>query len=451
MQNIENLLLFSGEDYLRVSKGLVRTLGVECAFMFAELVDEYLYYYKQKYDVLEQNNGWFYSTADNIKERTSWSADKQEKIIKILIEKNLIQKKIAGVPAKRFFYINSKEAQNLVTQYHETSFRKKRQLDSAKNGNLYQENTETIINISKEGNLKTKSKEDKKSASGFSSFKRNYSEIPNSSVSSILEHTQKQDSQQDYILNTSKKSVAPHLITLDRKPCILEEWDTKSGVNTGCGMQIDPRQKNAEFEEFWNLYGKKVKKPKAEESFKKALSKASFEEIMYGVKEYQRYLKVVNEKKQWLGKAEPHKWLNEIRWKDDYNDLIKDEYKKQGKPLLVQQKSPEKAQEEVKMKEDTQKKRESVIKHLNSDETQFMNYIKEVLKPYFTELHKSWINDFVFSCRNKVAYFGFTEQKNIDTVDRNFVKFEQIILREIASTELVKEGGNLKIELKLID
>ena len=80
-----------------------------------------------------------------------------------------------------------------------------------------------------------------------------------------------------------------------------------------------------------------------------------------------------------------------------------------------------------------------------------MNYIKEVLKPYFTELHKSWINDFVFSCRNKVAYFGFTEQKNIDTVDRNFVKFEQIILREIASTVLVKQGGNLKIELKLID
>lgn len=449
MQNIENLLLFSGEDYLRVSKGLVRTLGVECAFMFAELVDEYLYYYKQKYDVLEQNNGWFYSTADNIKERTSWSADKQEKIIKILIEKNLIQKKIAGVPAKRFFYINSKEAQNLVTQYQETSFRKKRQLDSAKNGNLYQENTETIINISKEGNLKTKSKEDKKSASGFSSFKRNYSEIPNSSVSSILEHTQKQDSQQDYILNTSKKSVAQHLITLDRKPCILEEWDTKSGVNTGCGMQIDPRRKNAEFEEFWNLYGKKVKKPKAEESFKKALKTkdTTFQSIMNGAKKYNEYLNVAT----WCPKAHPTSWLNEGRWNDDYEDLIKQEYKKNNKTPPVAQKSPEKQQEEVKMNEDKQKKRESVIKHLNSDETQFMNYIKEVLKPYFTELHKSWINDFVFSCRNKVAYFGFTEQKNIDTVDRNFVKFEQIILREIASTVLVKQGGNLKIELKLID
>ena len=32
MQDIENLIFFSGEDYLRVSKGLVRTIGVECAF-----------------------------------------------------------------------------------------------------------------------------------------------------------------------------------------------------------------------------------------------------------------------------------------------------------------------------------------------------------------------------------------------------------------------------------
>ena len=34
MQNIENLLFFSGEDYLRVSKGLVRTIGVECALKY---------------------------------------------------------------------------------------------------------------------------------------------------------------------------------------------------------------------------------------------------------------------------------------------------------------------------------------------------------------------------------------------------------------------------------
>jgi hypothetical protein len=168
MQNIENLLFFTGEDYLRVSKGLVRTIGVECAFMFAEFVDEYLYYYKEKYNTLEANNGWFFSTADNIRERTGWSADKQERIIQVLIEKCLIQKKVAGVPAKRFFYINTQKAQNLVNEYHETTFRKKRKLDYANNGNLITENSETIIRRSNKENLKTISNKDKDTASGLS-------------------------------------------------------------------------------------------------------------------------------------------------------------------------------------------------------------------------------------------------------------------------------------------
>jgi hypothetical protein len=140
--------------------------------MFAEFVDEYLYYYKEKYNTLEANNGWFFSTADNIKERTGWSADKQERIIQVLIEKGLIQKKVAGVPAKRFFYINTQKAQNLVNEYHETTFRKKRKLDSANYENLIMENAETIIRISKKENLKTKSKKDTTTASG-SSFNEN--------------------------------------------------------------------------------------------------------------------------------------------------------------------------------------------------------------------------------------------------------------------------------------
>jgi len=137
---------------------------------------------------------------------------------------------------------------------------------------------------------------------------------------------------------------------------------------------------------------------------------------------------------------------------EDYASKTKAILQKQGKTPPVAQKSPEKQQEEIKIKEDTQKKRESVLKHLNGDETQFMNHIKEVLKSSFDmNFHKPWIDDFVFSCRNKVAYFDFTEQKHIDTVKRNFVKFEKIIMREIASTVLVKEERNLKIELKLID
>jgi hypothetical protein len=339
----------------------------------------------------------------NVKAMQYNCVDKQTKIYSALKELQtrgyLIRKryyengKVAGInynfsDTKEFFFNQDELNQEILNEVE-----------------LNEENPNEYIYIQKKDNIKERQYKrkinTKDTASGFSSSQSNYSEISNSSVCKESLHTQK--------------------------------------------------QKNEEFNQFWEEYGKKVKKPKAEESFKKALSKASFEEIMHGVKEYQRYLKVANEKKQWLGKSEPHKWLNEKRWNDDYNDLIKQEYKKQGKPLPVQQKPPEKQQEEVKMKEDKQKKRESVLKHLNSDETQFMNDIKEVLKSYFQELHKPWIDDFVFSCRNKVAYFEFTEQKHIDTVNRNFEKFEQIIRREIASTELAKEEESLKIELKLID
>lgn len=207
--------------------------------------------------------------------------------------------------------------------------------------------------------------------------------------------------------------------------------------------------KNAEFEDFWNEYGKKVKKPKAEESFKKALKTkdTTFQSIMNGVKKYNEYLKVAT----WCPKAHPTTWLNESRWNDDYDDLIKQEYKKNNKTPPVQQKTPEKQQEEVKIKEDTQRKREGVIRHLHGEEVQFMNHIKEVLKTHFdVKLHGGWIDDLLFSCRNKIAYFNFTQQKYIEILSdvQRSQKFTQCVMREITTFEGLNAG---KIELKLID
>ena len=216
-------------------------------------------------------------------------------------------------------------------------------------------------------------------ASGFSSSQSSYSETPNSSVCKESLHTQE--------------------------------------------------QKNEEFNQFWEEYGKKVKKLKAEESFKKALSKASFEEIMHGVKEYQRYLKVANEKKQWLGKAEPHKWLNEKRWNDDYDDLIKQEYKKQGKPLPVQQKSPEKQQEDVKMKEHIQERRKSVLSRLNAKELEFTYFLrKHLINDFSSPFHSVWIENLVFSCKNGIALIGVESEIGIRL---NWEKLQGILSREL--------------------
>ncbi len=217
------------------------------------------------------------------------------------------------------------------------------------------------------------------------------------------------------------------------------------------------------FDEFWNEWRAMCKakgsptgeKKPAEIEYQKAVKIASHQGIMRTLEAFKDFILLAFENNK-----HACRWLKNIQWTDidniiaDYKqqtEILKAKLKKQGKPLPIAQKSPEKQQGEVKMKEHIQERRKSVIKHLNGDEVKFMNHIKEVLKSYFQELHKPWIDDFVFSCKDRVAYFSFTEQKHIDTVKRNFEKFEQIIMREIVSTELVKEGENLKIELKLID
>jgi len=182
--------------------------------------------------------------------------------------------------------------------------------------------------------------------------------------------------------------------------------------------------------------------------FQARLKEMSFEELMQNTRDYLEYKEVETSGTAKMG-AEV--FLNG-KCQNDYRQLINDILRKNGKPPPVAQKNPEKQQEEVKMKEDTQKKVEAIKSRLNAKEKEFNDYIKEMLKSnYDVKFHEPWIDDFVFSCRKEVAYFGFTEQKHIDTVNRNFQKFEQIIMREIANTELVREGGVLKLELKLID
>lgn len=323
---------------------------------------------------------------------------------------------------------------------------------------------------------KDNDKDKKDTASGFS-FQGSYSEIPNYSTnfnsvelhqikkSAVKENltTQKQDGQQNYILNTSKKSGAQHGTSTAVKPCILSKNNATNGVDIDGPAQDQHCGKNADFNEFWKEFCNMCKakgstageKKPAETEYKKAVKIASHQGIMRTLEAFKDFILLAFENNK-----HACRWLKNIHWPDfenviaDYKqqtEILKTNLKKQGKPLPIAQKSPEKQQEEVKMKEYIQERRKSVIKHLNGDEVKFMNHIKEVLKSYFQELHKPWIDDFVFSCKDRVAYFGFTEQKHIDTVKRNFEKFEQIITREIASTDLVKEGENLKIELKLID
>jgi hypothetical protein len=60
-----------------------------------------------------------------------------------------------------------------------------------------------------------------------------------------------------------------------------EEQETKNNERTNAHLELQKR-----FDEFWNAYPKKVDKAKAEKSFRSAIKRAKFDEILAGVIAY---------------------------------------------------------------------------------------------------------------------------------------------------------------------
>ncbi|ASS57599.1 hypothetical protein CHR56_25285 [Rhizobium leguminosarum bv. viciae] len=64
-----------------------------------------------------------------------------------------------------------------------------------------------------------------------------------------------------------------------------------------------------DFEIFWDAFPNKIGKPSAEKAFSQAMKRASFDEIMAGVRTYAAKA----DDRQWCS---PVKWLSDDRWKD---------------------------------------------------------------------------------------------------------------------------------------
>lgn len=81
---------------------LAHAIGLNEAVIYASLVAKFAYYNAN--DLLD-NDGYFYSTADDLQESTSLTRRQQDKVIKSLAEKGLIDAKLKGLPAKRHFKV----------------------------------------------------------------------------------------------------------------------------------------------------------------------------------------------------------------------------------------------------------------------------------------------------------------------------------------------------------
>lgn len=89
-------------NFIMVNREIAVKLGINAAVMIAELANEEQYYETRG----ELENGWFYSSRDNIEDKTGLKRRKQESGIKDLKEAGLIETKVCGMPARRFFKLN---------------------------------------------------------------------------------------------------------------------------------------------------------------------------------------------------------------------------------------------------------------------------------------------------------------------------------------------------------
>ncbi len=94
--------LLANNGYIIVNKVLIRKLGLECAILIGELCSEYLYWERQN----KLENGFFYSTRENIFNNTGISSYYQRKVIAKLVQRKIVIEKYEGIPQKMWYTLN---------------------------------------------------------------------------------------------------------------------------------------------------------------------------------------------------------------------------------------------------------------------------------------------------------------------------------------------------------
>lgn len=117
----------------------------------------------------------------------------------------------------------------------------------------------------------------------------------------------------------------------NKKTAEGQQINTNNNDNNGNNVNKEYMRKIELFNQWWNLYNKKVDRKKCETKFLKILEKHSFEEIVEGTKRYLDYLKATNTDKQY--QKHPLTFLNGENWKDEYEEHQKQK-QSQNRPIF---------------------------------------------------------------------------------------------------------------------
>lgn len=100
------LSLIASDSFITVNKTLIKKVGLEEAVLLGELASEFDYW--EKREGLTPD-GYFFSTVENIEDKTTLSEFKQRKALKKLKELGLIDVKLKGLPPKRYIKLNEQK------------------------------------------------------------------------------------------------------------------------------------------------------------------------------------------------------------------------------------------------------------------------------------------------------------------------------------------------------
>lgn len=115
----------ANSNYISVNKTLIKTVGLEEAILLGELCSEYDYW--EEHNQLT-DDGYFYATIEKIENNTTLSEYQQRKAVNTLKNFDILETKLKGLPATRYFKIN----ENMLFSFLQTSSEKTKELDTKK-------------------------------------------------------------------------------------------------------------------------------------------------------------------------------------------------------------------------------------------------------------------------------------------------------------------------------
>lgn len=122
--------LLNPDNTMSINRHLAHAIGLAEAVVYGALLSKYAYY--DQHGLLTDGD-WFYSTAEDLEESTALTSRQQRRCIDKLIELGLIQCKVQGMPAKRYFCINddTELLAGILSNGSKSSCDKSAQLDGA--------------------------------------------------------------------------------------------------------------------------------------------------------------------------------------------------------------------------------------------------------------------------------------------------------------------------------